>query len=72
MLELIEVAEIGAETNAGVAGRNQFSLVFHEAGSTYVPQRIYAIKHPTLGWLDIFLVPIGPDQAGMRYQAVFT
>ena len=72
MLELIEVAEIGAETDGGSAGRKQFSLIFHESDSTYVPQRIYAIKHPTLGWLDLFLVPIGPDQTGMRYQAVFT
>jgi hypothetical protein len=36
-----------------------------------VPQAIYAMRHPTLGALDVFLVPIGPDAVGMRYQAVF-
>jgi hypothetical protein len=35
-------------------------------------QRIYAVHHPALGAFDLFLVPIGPDGEGMRYEAVFT
>lgn len=72
MLDLIEVDTLGSETSGTSAGRHAFSLIFRETGGSYLPQRTYAIKHPTLGWLDLFLVPIGPDQAGMRYQAVFT
>ncbi|MFN7117495.1 MAG: DUF6916 family protein [Saprospiraceae bacterium] len=28
--------------------------------------------HPNIGELYIFLVPLGPDAEGMRYEAVFT
>src|SRR5215212_6820177 len=72
MLELVEVDNLGSEAPGAYANRRPFSLIFREQGSQYLPQRTYAIKHPTLGWLDLFVVPIGPDQAGMRYQAVFT
>jgi hypothetical protein len=37
-----------------------------------LPQRIYRLRHPVMGELDLFLVPIGPDGEGMRYEAVFT
>jgi uncharacterized protein DUF6916 len=33
--------------------------------------RIHRVEHEELGALDVFLVPIGPDQAGMCYEAVF-
>jgi hypothetical protein len=72
MLVLGEVTDLGSEAPGDSTSRRPFSLIFREQGSQYLPQRTYAIKHPTLGWLDLFLVPIGPDQAGMRYQAVFT
>jgi hypothetical protein len=36
-----------------------------------LPQHIYALEHTSLGKLELFLVPIGPDERGMRYQAVF-
>jgi hypothetical protein len=72
MLELIEVDALGSAAPAASAGRQPFSLIFRETDGGYLPQRTYAIKHPVLEWIDLFLVPIGPDQAGMRYQAVFT
>ena len=37
-----------------------------------VPQRIYGVEHARIGRLDLFLVPLGPDDAGQRYEAVFT
>jgi hypothetical protein len=70
-LELVEVEELGAEQAVGSPRGRSFSLIFRDPSGTYLPQRIYSIEHPTLGRLDIFLVPIGPDQGGMRYQAVF-
>jgi len=71
-IELVEVEALGAEPAADSPKRRPFSLVFREPAGTYLPQRIYSIEHPTLGRLDLFLVPIGPDQGGMLYQAVFT
>jgi hypothetical protein len=69
-LQLIEVAELGGP--AGPSARRPFSLIFQQTQNIYLPQQIYRITHPVLGQLDLFLVPIGPGQGGMRYQAIFT
>jgi hypothetical protein len=37
-----------------------------------LPQRIYRVEHGELGAMEIFLVPIGPDEVAHRYEAVFT
>jgi hypothetical protein len=69
-VELIEASPLGAKVTAP---RGQaFSLVFRAAGGELVPQRIYRVEHERLGAHDIFLVPIGPDAGGMRYEAIFT
>ena len=72
---LIELSELGNEpTEDDIANRRAFSLVFHVAGDTnsFLPQQIYKVSNETLGELDIFLVPLGPDKAGMKYEAMFT
>lgn len=53
--------------------RNSFSILFRTNGEKrHYPQGTYTVEHPDLGKLDIFLVPIGPDQDGMRYQSIFS
>lgn len=52
-------------------GRQPFSLVFRGPANEVWPQRMYRIAVPDLGEMDVFLVPIGPDSAGQRYEAVF-
>ena len=71
-LELIEVEDLGVERGATSPRGRPFSLIFRGPAGTYLPQRIYSIEHPTLGRLDLFLVPIGPGQGGMCYQVVFS
>ena len=66
-VELIEVTE----ADAGPA-RRQFALVFRGGPAPPLPQRIYRVEHQALGALDIFLVPLGPDEVGQRYEAIFT
>jgi len=53
--------------------REPFSLVFCAPPEARLPQRIYRTQHPTLGPMDIFLVPIGPDPQGrgMRMEAIY-
>jgi hypothetical protein len=51
--------------------RAPFSLVFRGPAGAPRPQRIYALEHPSLGGLSIFLVPLGPDDQGQLYEAVF-
>jgi hypothetical protein len=50
---------------------NGASIVFRGPREPVLPQRIYAFEHAGLGAFEIFIVPIGPDDAGMRYEAVF-
>lgn len=53
--------------------RSPFSLEFQTDGDhTYRPQGIYQIAHPDIRNIEVFLVPIGPDPKGMRYEAVFS
>lgn len=48
-----------------------FSALFRGALRPILPQGIYRVEHETMGTLEIFLVPIGPEAQGMRYEAVF-
>ena len=71
--ELIQVTELGAPpSDQEDTPRRAFSIVFRAPADLYLPQSIYPIEHPELGTLDLFLVPLGPDKQGMRYEAIFT
>lgn len=48
-----------------------FSLHFRGPHRAALPQQIYRLEHDQLAPMDIFLVTIGPDAEGMRYEAVF-
>ena len=68
-VELIEVSDPGT---TGVTGlRAPFSIVFRGPLQPVLSQGIRHIEHNGLGELALFLVPIGPDETGMRYEAVF-
>jgi hypothetical protein len=58
-----------AEATLGT--RVPFSLVFRGPLEPILPQRIYRFEHDALGEFDLFIVPIGPDESGMQYEAVF-
>jgi hypothetical protein len=51
--------------------RAPFSLLFRGPKNVYLPQRIYRFEHDEMGTLEIFIVPIGPDAVGMRFEAIF-
>ncbi len=70
VLTLIEAEPIETSQDLGER-RAPFSLVFRGPGEPALTQRIYPLDNETLGRLEIFLVPIGPDDEGMRYEAVF-
>jgi len=67
----LELANVEALGPAWSGQRQPFSLVFRGPRDPLLPQRIYAVEHSGLGKLEIFLVPIGPDEHGQRYQAIF-
>jgi hypothetical protein len=52
--------------------REPFSLVFHASPETRLEQRIYRVENAGMNPFDCFLVAIGPDAYGMRFEAVYT
>ena len=71
---LIDVTVLGggSEGSGAAGGRVPFSLVFRGPLQPVLPQRTYRVEHDGIGEFDLFLVPIGLDAEGMRYEAVFT
>ena len=69
--ELISVDRLAGAEVAGER-KQAFSLVFQSRSDTVLEQRIYTLDNAELGELQIFLVPIGKDEAGVRYEAVFS
>jgi len=69
---VIQVDIIG--TNTTPERRQAFSLLFHVEDSSkgYLQQRMYEFRHPEMGKFELFLVPLGPDETGFRYEVVFT
>jgi hypothetical protein len=57
---------------AETAQRVPFSLVFVGPAEHAVNQQICAFSHPELGAFDLFIVPLGPGEEGMRYEAVIS
>jgi hypothetical protein len=76
----VEVELIGATALAQTSGRAiqtpvhraPFSLEFLGPPERLLLQGTYPFEHPALGVFDIFVVPIGRDETGIRYEAVFT
>jgi hypothetical protein len=58
-------------TRARDAARAPFSLLFLNTAPVLFPQQIYAMRHPRLGDIGIFLVPIAQNRDGFVYEAVF-
>lgn len=71
-LELAEASPLSPQTSLTGAFRAPFRLIFHGPAQPVQPQATVPLDHPELGRLEIFLVPIGPDARGMRYEAIFT
>src|SRR6266849_5160998 len=68
-VELVEALPLPAHAQRGGPQRSRepFSIVFRGPRECLLPQKIYKIEHEKLGMLELFLVPIGPDQEGQRF-----
>ena len=49
----------------------RFSLFFLGPGDMLLHQGTYTFEHPSMGELLLFIVPIGRDERGIRYEIVF-
>ena len=66
----VELRLIEATDNS-VPRQEMFSLIFQGPDQTFLPQGIYPIEHDRIGAFDLFITPIGRDEGGYRYEAVF-
>lgn len=62
-----ELIEIKALNN-----KESFSLVFETSGDLVYEQNTYLFKNTELDDFHVFIVPIGADEKGVRYEAVFS
>ena len=68
--ELVEAHTWGTDDDQR-RQRVPFTLVFRGPGPVVLPQQTYTVQHEEMGEMEIFLVPIGSDAKGVRYEAVF-
>ena len=69
--EVTAGAEDGAGTGPDGANRQQFSLLFRGPAEPQLSQGLWELEHDGMGELALFLVPLGPDADGPRYEAAF-
>lgn len=68
VLRLADVADAG-----GSNGMQQFSLFFHGPADRVLADATYALSHPALGTLAIFIAPVvGSNATRVVYQACFS
>lgn len=71
--EYIDVEVTQARRLNNPSPRNEpFTVILRENGASRAAlQGMYEIHHPTLGILELFVVPVGPDGKGMCYEITF-
>ena len=65
----LELCELTEGDPASV--QEHFSLVFRGPLDRVLSQGMCRMEHAAMGAFALFIVPVGPDARGMRYQAVF-
>ncbi|GGO98912.1 MAG: hypothetical protein CMN72_07305 [Sphingomonas sp.] len=70
-MTLVEIDKLSPHPGAM---REAFSLIFRSESQLVLPQRTYSMRNRSIENAEpvgVFLVPIGRDAKGVRYQAVF-
>jgi len=67
-----EIVSVSEGMSYAESIRIPFSVILRtDQKNQYFEQGTYPIIHPEKGELEVFLVPLGPDEKGMKYEAVF-
>jgi hypothetical protein len=68
-----KLTEVRPWERGATEGRTRlpFVLVFHTVPQAVLPQGTYMVETDGMERFELFLVPLSPDERGMRYQAVF-
>ena len=68
-LELIEANSVPSRGDA--PRQDPFSLEFRASRDCGLWQGTVELEHESIGSTDLFLVPVGKDEKGMYFQALF-
>ena len=52
-------------------GMERFSAFFQGPLEPQLPQMLYRLRHDQMGEFEIFILPIGKNEKGFRYESVF-
>ena len=69
-LTLVDVESRPSEAHEE-AGMERFSVFFKSPLEYLLQQAVYPLSHPQMGQFEVFLVPIGQEADGFRYEAVY-
>jgi hypothetical protein len=67
----VSVGEVRTFTDHDQRPQTPFAVILIGPSQPVLSQGIYTLHHPIRGGMDLFVVPIGPDARGMRYEIVF-
>jgi hypothetical protein len=67
----VKLIEATASTPDTALAQDCFSVVFHGPADRPLEQGTYPLEHTALGRFDLFVVPVGHDEQGYYYEAVF-
>lgn len=71
-LELIEATGLRPRASGSERIRTDpFAILLRGPVSPVLAQRIQHLAHAELGPIELFIVPVGPDEHGQRYEAIF-
>jgi hypothetical protein len=71
VLSEVEARTPADDAPSDEAARRQFSLIFRGPSDRQLSQGVWELDHDEIGELALFLVPLGPDADGARYEAAF-
>ena len=71
-LDLVSAEPGRRDPRAGDSGDRPFCLVFRGPTDLQLTQGMHDLEHPHLPLRGVFLVPVGGDDEGMLYEAVFS
>ena len=69
-LTLTEVEAWDAPWQPG--GRQPFTLHLTGPADVVLAQGSYRFEHPSVGVVELFMVPLGPGPDGFRYEVILT
>jgi len=70
--KIVDLELVGVDAHDDVPGQTErFSALFRSPPEHFLPQGTYRMEHERLGGVEIFIVPIRRDGAGIYYEAVF-